>query len=326
MKKVNKVGIGTFPLSGVFNKITPKKAEYVLNKFLDEGGYYIDTAPLYGNGKVESLLGRVLKNINRDKYYLITKTVKIVDENGNLTKSGKKEDVVRGLEYSLKRLGIDYVDQLMVHSPDENVPVAETLDAMEALQKQGKVKDLAVSNVNLNELKEYNKTGKIKYIQNRFSLINRSLSSEFESYLIENNIFLIPYHLLEIGMLTDSVFKGIELRKNDLRENLPYWNYKNQQIIFEWVRKSIAPLAKEVNCTIGQLNIAWALKQKYIDFVIVGTTNPANLADNLKASNINLSGHILNRLDIAYKDFEIMIKEKYNKSVREFRGLNEKYY
>lgn len=322
----NKVGLGTFPLAGVFNKINTKDAEDLVKHFLDNGGYYIDTAPLYGNGEIEKLLGRVLKNIPRDNYYLITKTVKHVDKNGNLFKSGKYNDVVTQIDNSLSRLGLDYVDQLMVHSPDGGVPIEETLKALEKIQKDGKAKDLAVSNVNLEELKEYNKTGKIKYIQNRFSLINRSISAEFKKYLINNRIYLLPYHLLEIGLLTEIAFEDYKLRNGDLRQNLPYWNQENQRLVFDFVRNRLSPISKKAGCTIGQLNIAWALHQKIIDFVVVGTTKVEYLDINLRANEIKLNKNILEDIQNAYKDFESEIKSKYNKSVREFRGLNEKYY
>ncbi len=213
----NRVGLGTFPLVGVFNPIATIDAENLVKKFIDLGGYYFDTAPLYGNGEIEKLLGRALKDIPRENYYLCSKTVKHVDENGKLFKSGKYEDVIKQIDNSLSRLKTDYIDLLMVHSPDNDVPIEETLRAMEQLQKMGKVRELAMSNVNLDELKEYNKTGKIKYIQNRFSLINRSLSVEFEKYLLENKIYLIPYHLLEIGLLTEIAFENHQLRQGDLR-------------------------------------------------------------------------------------------------------------
>lgn len=322
----NKVGLGTFPLASVFNPISPDDAEKLVKKFIDEGGYYIDTAPLYGNGEVEKILGRVFKSIPRDKFYLITKTVKHVDENGKLFKSGKYEDVVKQIDNSLKRLGLDYVDCLMVHSPDKDVPIEETLRAMEELQKVGKVKDLAVSNVNLEELKEYNKTSKIKYVQNSFSLINRSISTELEKYFLDNKIFLIPYHLLEIGLLTGIAFENFKLREGDLRRQVPYWNQENQDVIFEWVRNSLAPIAKKLGITIGQLNIAWALHQPFIDFVIAGTTKPEYLDINLKANEVKLSDDILLEIENAYKSLEQKVKSKYRKTIREFRGLNEKFY
>ncbi len=322
----NRVGLGTFPLASVFNPITPQDAEKLVREFIDDGGYYFDTAPLYGNGEIEKLLGRVLKSVPRDRYYLSTKTVKHVDENGKLFKSGTYKDVVTQFDNSLKRLNVDYVDLLMAHQPDEDVPLEETLRGMIELKRQGKVKELAVSNVNLEELKAFNQTGEIRYVQNRFSVINRSLSPDFEKYILENNIHLIPYHLLEIGLLTGIAFEDYHLREGDLREKLSYWNQENQQVIFAWVRTYLAPLAKKIGCTIGQLNIAWALHQKYIDYVVVGTTKPEYLKINLAANNISLKPENLKEIESAYKKLEKSIREKYGKTMREFRGLNEKYY
>jgi aryl-alcohol dehydrogenase-like predicted oxidoreductase len=322
----NKVGLGTFPLASVFNPISPLDAESIVKKFINDGGYYIDTAPLYGNGEIEKLLGKVLNSVPRDKFYIGTKTIKHVDENGKLFTSGKYEDVVKQIDNSLLRLNLDYVDLLMVHQPVKDTPIGETLRALEDLQKMGKVKELAVSNVNLEELMEYNKTGKIKYVQNRFSLISRSLSSDFEKYLLDNNIYLLPYHLLEIGLLTGIAFEDYKLREGDLREKLPYWNDENQKVIFEWVRNSLAPISKKLSITIGQLNMAWALHQPFIDYIVVGTTNPKYLEINLKANDIKLSKEILLEIENAYKSLEDKIKNDYGKSMREFRGLNEKFY
>lgn len=322
----NKIGLGTFPLVGVFNEIKVKDAENLVRHFLDNGGYYIDTAPMYGNGEMEKLLGRVLKDYSRDSFYLISKTVYNIDDEGQLFKSGKYSDIVAQIDNSLSRLGISYLDQLMVHSPDKNVEIDETLRAIEKIQSDGKAKELAVSNVNLAELKEYNKTGKIKYVQNRFSFISRSIDSEFEKYLLDNAIKLIPYHLLEIGLLTGIALDDFKLRNGDLREKLPYWSTENQKVIFEFVREKLAPLAKELGITIGQLNMAWALKQKIIDFIVVGTTKEKYVDINLKANDINLGVDVLAKLEEMYIEFENKVKEKYKMSLREFRGLNEKYY
>jgi len=326
MNQKNKIGLGTFPLVGVFNEINPKDAENIVRHFLDNGGYYIDTAPMYGNGEIEKLLGRVLKDYPRDKFYLISKTVYNIDNDGQLFKSGKYRDIIEQIDNSLSRLGVTYLDQLMVHSPDKNVEIDETLSAIEKIQSDGKAISLAVSNVDLDELKKYNKNGNIKYVQNRFSFISRSIDSEFEKYLIDNNIKLIPYHLLEIGLLTGIAFEDYKLRNGDLREKLPYWNIENQKLIFEFVREKLSPISKRLGITIGQLNMSWALSQKIIDFIIVGTTKTKYLDINLKADEIKLGQETLAELENIYLDFETSIKEKYSMTVREFRGLNEKYY
>jgi len=96
--------------------------------------------------------------------------------------------------------------------------------------------------------------------------------------------------------------------------------------VFGWVRNSLAPIAKKLGITIGQLNIAWALHQPFIDFIIAGTTKLEYLGINLKANDIKLSKEILLEIENAYKFLEVKIKSDYGKSLREFRGLNEKFY
>lgn len=325
----NRVGLGTFPLASVFSQIDTRQAENIVESFLDNGGYYIDTAPLYGFGEIEMLLGRVLKKYSREKYFLMTKCGYVDVEGKNfktVQKSGKYDDVIRECDRSLKRLNLDYIDLYFIHSPNKNTPFEETTRALIKLKSVGKIREIGVSNVNLDELKEYNKNGQVKYVQNRFSLINRSISEQFEKYLLENKIFLMPYHLLEIGLLTGIAFEDYKLRVGDLRENLKYWDKNNQEMIFRWVREKLSPISKSLGITIGQLNIAWGLHQKYMGFVIVGTTSEDYLKINLAANEIKLSGEVLSKLDSVYFELEDEIKNKTGMSVREFRGLNDKYY
>src|SRR3989338_2177253 len=240
----NRVGLGTFPLSSVFNPIAKKDAEKIVQSFINQGGYYIDTAPLYGLGDVEELLGNALKDIPRKSYFLITKGGKVVTSDKQVIESGKFKDIVKECENSIRRLQVDHIDLYMINSPDPTTPFSVTMEAMRKLKKDGKILEMAVSNVSLNELKEYNKDGEITYVQNRFSLINRSINKEFSNYLLKNKIFLIPYHLLEIGLLTGIAFENFRLRNGDLRKVLYYWNEENQKIIFPWVRERLSLIAK----------------------------------------------------------------------------------
>jgi myo-inositol catabolism protein IolS len=325
----NRVGLGTFPLVGVFKEIDKESAKNIVRQFINEGGYYLDTAPNYGFGYMETLLGEVLKEFPRDKYYVATKCGYIDVEDKTfqtLVKSSKYDDVIRECDRSLKRLNMDFIDLYMVHNPDKNTPFDETMRALTKLRDEGKIGKISVSNVNLDELKGYNLNGDISYVENRFNLISRSLSSEFEKYLLDHDIKLIPYHLLDIGMLTGIAFENYKLRPGDMREGLKYWSQENQDIIFAWVREKLAPISKKLGITIGQLNIAWALKQKFIDFVIVGTTNPKYLTINLNANQIDLSLETLEEMEKIYLELETDIKNKFGKSIREFRGFNEKFY
>ena len=116
------------------------------------------------------------------------------------------------------------------------------------------------------------------------------------------------------------------LREGDLRIGRSDWIPEKLEIISEWVKKSLSPIAKSLGITIGQLSIAWALHQKFMGFVIVGVTNPNYISINLKADKIKLSSETILALDRVYDDLVSEIKQKYNLTIREFRGLNEKYY
>lgn len=326
----NRVGLGTFPLASVFSKISKNKAKDIVRKFVNDGGFYIDTAPLYGFGEVETLLGEVLKEYKRESFFVISKCGYIDVEGKSfqtVQKSGKYDDVIRECNKSLERLGLSYLDLYFVHSPDPNTPFEETMKALTKLQDEGKIKEIGVSNVNLSELKEYNQTGKIKYIQNRFSLMNRSIDKIYQEYLLENKIGLIPYQVIDRGQLTGKVFEGVEkLQEGDLRIGRSDWLPDKVNVIADWVKNRLSPIAKKLGITLGQLSVAWALHQKYLSFVIVGVTNPEYIPINLKSNNIKLSSHVLNEIDSAYSELEKQIKKDFGVTIREFRGLNEKFY
>lgn len=326
----NRVGLGTFPLADVFSHISKDGAKNIVRQFFDKGGYYIDTAPMYGFGEVEVLLGEVLKGYPREKFYIASKCG-YIDVEGKtfqtIQKSGKYDDVIRECERSLKRLEIDYIDLYFMHSPDPNVPAEETMMALIKLQEDGKIKEIGISNVNLNELKEYNELEKVRFIQNRFSLLNRSVDPELQEYMLENSIKFVPYQVIDRGQLTGKVFEGVgKLREGDLRVGRSDWLPEKVGVIADWVKSSLSPIAKRLSITLGQLSIAWALHQKYMGFVIVGNTNPEYTEINLKANDIKLDAKTLSEIDEAYEALETLIKEKYGQSIREFRGLNEKFY
>lgn len=329
-KVTNRVGLGTFPLAGVFSKLTIHQAEEIVKTFINNGGYYIDTAPLYGFGEVEELLGRALKDYPRESYYLATKCG-YIDVEGKtfqtVQKSGKYADVIRECERSLERLSLDFIDLYFVHSPDPNTPFNETMKALLKLRDDGKIKAIGVSNVNLEELKEYNKNGDVKHIQNRYSLINQSINKDFAQYLLDKNIKLVPYQVIDRGQLTGKVYEEVgNLKDGDLRIGRSDWEPEKLNFIAEWSKSKLAPIAKKLGITLGQLSIAWALHQKYMGFVIVGVTNSEYIPINLKANDVVLSEEILNEIDTAYQVLKKEIRDKFGISIREFRGLNEKYY
>lgn len=325
-KNHNRIGLGTFPLGSVYNPITPEKARNVVETFLFHGGYYIDTAPMYQCGAVESLLGEVLKNKQRDSFFIISKCGKSIYADNTWKQKATYVDVIKQCEDSLKRLRLDYLDLYLIHEPDPITPYEETVKALLNLKEMGKVKEIGLSNVTLGELKEYRKYYPFQVIQNRFSFINRSISNDFLEYLTINKIEYIPYQILEIAQLTGSIIEETNLGSGDLRGTLNYFQNKQLAFVKTWVKDSILPIAKSQNCTIGQLMMAWTLLQPQIPYVFVGTTNPKYVEINLKSDTIVLSQKTQSELNIAYRSLLSSVEIQFKMQLKDFRGLNDRYY
>lgn len=293
---MNRVGLGTYPFAGVYNPISRDQAKEIVKIFIEKDGYYIDTAPVYGFGEVEILLGEVLKNYTREKYYISTKCgyIDVVGKTyQTVQKSAKYEDIILECERSLKRLQTDYIDLYLVHWPDAHTPFEETMRALFKLQKEGKIRAIGASNVTLGQLREYNIRGGVKFIQNRFSVIHRSISQEMETYLIDRAIQLVPYHVIDRGLLTEKVFEK-----------------KGNLVIENWVKTSLSPIAKRLGITLAQLAIAWALRQTFTGFVIVGATSSTHIKTNAEAGANVLSDASYQEIEKAYKTLENTIESK----------------
>lgn len=328
MKKIHsRVALGTFPLSGVYNPIAQSDAKHLVEYFFELGGYYIDTAPMYGCGKVESLLGSVLKNKNRDDFYLISKCGKEIHPETNSWESkASYKDVIKQCDDSLNRLRVDYIDLYLIHSPDKKTPFEETIQAMLDLQKKGKIQEIGVSNVTLEELKQYQKYAKIRFVQNRFSYINRSISDELQNYLNKHKILFIPYEILEIGQLTGSIIEEENFGSKDVRGTTSFFQGNPLQEIRTLIKNSIKPLAKKNGMTVAQLMITWTLSKPQIPFALVGSTKKEYLAINLRANSINLTNELSEELELSYNTLTETIRSKYGMSIKDFRGLNDRYY
>lgn len=322
----NRVGLGTFPLAGVFSVIMTSDAEKIVKIFLEEGGYYIDTAPMYGYGYVEKLLGKVLKKEKRESYFLTSKCGFVGIEEKKLIVSSKPKDIILECNNSLKRLKTDYLDAFIIHKPDPNTSFSESIETMKELKKKGKIKQIGVSNVSFEELEKYNEFGGVDFVQNRFSIINRGIHKAFEKYLSDHKIKLMPYQTVERGQLTSGVFEKYRLDESDLRSSKPEWEHERFIIISNWVRNKLFPISRKLHIPLSELAIGWCLYQEFTDHVYVGTTNLEHLMLNLKSGHNHLSKNVIDEIDFAFKQLVLEIKKDYGKEVHEFRGLSYKYF
>jgi aryl-alcohol dehydrogenase-like predicted oxidoreductase len=310
----NRIGLGTFPFSNVFGKIINSEAEKIVQTFLDKGGEYIQTSPYYIG--VEPLLGNILKRIPRDAYYLATLCVK--DKDSQI--SGKKEAIFSQCNESLSRLGLEYIDLCMTSTPEAtDAPFSETIEAMVELQKKGKIREIGVCNVTLAQLKEYNLNGNITYVQNRFSILDQEQDREVREYCARNNIGLIPYNVIEWGLLTNKILDNWILAEEDLRKKvLPVFNEEKVQIIQNWVITYLKPIAAKNNTSIESLAIHWVLSQPSVFVIPVGATKIEQIESSLKTNELEGRTDITEEMNKAYKGLQSAIKSKYTMDLNDF--------
>ncbi|QJD95079.1 aldo/keto reductase [Mucilaginibacter robiniae] len=269
----------------------------------DLGITTIDTAPIYGQGKSEELVGQAIKGIPRDKVQILTKYgmrwdttqgtfgFKSKDNDGHdldVYKFAGKDSIIKECEDSLKRLGTDYIDLYQIHWPDASTPIAETMEAIIRLQEQGKVREAGVSNYNVQQMQEAEQTIKLASNQVPFSMVKRDIEQDVIPYCIENHKSILAYSPMERGLLTGKMKPGQQFGEGDHRAGLKFFKDENIRRTNAFLEK-IKPLADEKNATLGQLVIRWTIEHPGITVALVGARNAEQATQNAKAIEVKLS-------------------------------------
>ncbi len=281
-----------------------------------EGVTSIDTAPIYGMGVSEEIVGEAIKGIPRDKVQILTKfgmrwdlespkgdfVMNSQNNHGqpvDIYRYAGKESVIKEVEDSLRRLGTDYIDLIQLHWPDSTTPISETMEAMEILLQQGKVLSAGVSNYNTAQVKEAEKTLKIVSNQVPYSMLNREIESELVPYALETGLSIIAYSPLERGLLSGKYFKNAELAKNDHRGG--YFRKFDKEKVESFLKK-IEPVAKSKSATLSQLVLRWTTLQPAITVVLAGARNAQQSVENARSMQISLSQEELDFIESALNE------------------------
>lgn len=314
------IGLGTFPFSGVFSPITQTEAASIVQTFIEGGGRYLETAPVYPIKEVS--LATILADYPRDAFFVATKCVTSADSQGNKVRSGKHETVIAQCEAEIARLGVEHLDLLQAHIVAEDVPLRETAEALQSLKDRGSTRFIGVSNVNLNQLKEYASYASIDFVQNRFSFIHRQENRLIESYCAEKNILLNPYQVIERGQLTTQhASSPAPWRDGDLRRSKHEYMGEAHETILKWVSSELLPIARSVETSVEALVLAWTLQQPQIMVPVVGATKVSQIRELLRAATIHIAPDVLRLLEEAYASLENGVRQRYGLSVDEYRGL-----
>jgi aryl-alcohol dehydrogenase-like predicted oxidoreductase len=269
----------------------------------DVGVTSIDTAPIYGQGTSEEIVGEAIKDIPRDKVQILTKFgmrwdiskgsffMKSKDNDGkniDIYKYAGKESVIEECEKSLQRLGTDYIDLYQIHWPDVTTPITESFEAVERLIQQGKVRYAGVCNFEAQQVAEADEIVNIISDQVPFSMVNREIQAETVPYCIKNNKSILAYSPLERGLLTGKMEPGHKFMNGDHRAVLKVFKSDNIAKTNAFL-ESIKPIADDKNITLAQLVLKWTLEQEGITIALAGARNAAQATQNAGAADVQLT-------------------------------------
>jgi methylglyoxal reductase len=274
---------------------------------IDEGITLIDTAPAYGWGHSEVVVGKAIKG-RRDKVVVSTKGgLWWKDERGAFffELEGKKvnrcllpETIRVEVEDSLRRLGTDYIDLYHTHwqspQPDQD-PIEATVHCLMKLKEEGKIRAIGASNVDLQQIKAYQAAGVLDAIQPKYSMLDREIEKEILPYCHTERISTLAYSPLEQGLLSGKIGMDRTFAEGEFRNNIPWFRPNNRKKVLNMLN-GWSGLLKKYDCTLAQLVIAWTAAQKGITYVLCGARKEAHVRENVKAGKLLLHADDLARM------------------------------
>lgn len=300
--KVSVIGFGAWGIGGkpFWSSEGDNVSIKALKKAYDLGVTLFDTAPVYGFGLSERLVGQALKPV-RDKVILATKCgLRWEQESlGAITKLASRASILEEIDQSLERLDTDYIDLYQVHWPDGKTPHAETMETLMEIQKQGKIRHIGVSNYSTQQMQECLKTGPLVSLQPEYSLLQRSIEKEAVPFCLIHDLGIIAYSPLASGVLTGKYDR-----------NTKFKDWRSKGIIGEFTgeafEKNIAKveqlkaIADSHGRTCAQMAVNWLLGQPGMASALVGVKNDRQVEENLKAVGWQMDPTVQDQIDAIF--------------------------
>jgi aryl-alcohol dehydrogenase-like predicted oxidoreductase len=292
------VGLGTWAMGGwMWGGQDDAGAIDAIRASLDAGVRLIDTAPAYGLGHAESLVGRALEG-RRHEAVIATKCglvwhtrqgTHFFDENGQpVHRHLGRASIFHEVEQSLTRLRTDHIDLYITHWQDALTPVAETMDALLDLKRAGKIRAIGVSNVDAPTLREYLECGPVDAIQERYSLIDRGIEATLLPICAEHGIAVLGYSSLAMGLLAGPIDPARRFTGDDQRATNERFSSANRMKL-AGMFEELEPLRARLGCSFGQMMIAWTFERGSVSVALCGARSPRQAVENAGAGSLTLS-------------------------------------
>jgi len=292
------VALGTWAIGGTWWGGTDEADSIAaIRAGVAAGINFIDTAPMYGPETSEFLVGKAIAGI-RDKVILATKCGMIWwDRKGDhffdlgdlsVYKYLGPESIPVELEGSLRRLGVDCIDLYQTHWQETTTPIEDSMAALLKLKDQGKIRAIGTSNATVAQIDDYRQVGPLDSTQEKYSMLDRKLEAEVLPYCRANNVAVLAYSPLELGLLTGKIDASREFGEGDLRLRNPRFTKENLAKTNAML-EAFRPIADGHGLSIAQLAIAWTVHQPGLTHALVGARRPEQAEENAAAGEAKLS-------------------------------------
>jgi aryl-alcohol dehydrogenase-like predicted oxidoreductase len=322
--KVSAITFGAWAIGGwMWGGANRNDALEAIQASYEHGVTSIDTAAIYGQGRSEEIVGEALRSLPRDKVQILTKfgmrwdekkgrlDFKSTDNAGqpiDIYRYAGKESVIKECEDSLRRLGTDYIDLYQQHWPDPSTPIAETMEALAQLIKQGKIRSAGVCNFSAEQMADAEKTFSLTSNQVPYSMVERTIEDGVIPYCIEHRKSVIAYSPLQRGLLTGKIKPGHVFAVGDHRPGTIFFSPENIRRVDRFLEQ-LQPLAKSKNALLSQLVLRWTIEQPGITIALAGARDKEQATENAKAADIMLSQSEIQFIDEEIKKLELVGEE-----------------
>jgi aryl-alcohol dehydrogenase-like predicted oxidoreductase len=304
--QVGEIGLGCMGMSQSYGPADDAESLRVLDRAIELGCNFWDTADVYGGGKNELLVSQALKK-HRDKVFLATKVGNVRDRtltshqdqvqaNADWIVDGTPEYIRKCIDLSLQRLGVDHVDLYYLHRVDPLTPIEETVGAMAEQVKQGKVRFLGLSEARADVIRKAMKVHPITALQSEYSLWTRGVEEEVIPTCRELGITFVPYSPLGRGFLTGTIRNAESLAPDDFRRRVPRFmgeNFRKNLANLEIIRR----VAERHHASHAQIALAWVLSKGEDLIPIPGTKRVRYLEENIAAADVQLTPAEIDELE-----------------------------